>query len=60
MIISASIYFLLLFFINATFLYQLAQYNDYLVSTVDTDGLVLYGVCTHVFPAVYGSKDTSN
>ena len=34
---------------------KMAQYNEYLVSTVDTDGLMLKQcwVCTHVFPAVF-------
>ena len=32
---------MLLFPMNVTFCMKLEQYNEYLVSTVDTDGLVL-------------------
>ena len=35
----------------------LVKYNEYLVSSVDRDGLVLYPPCwvrTHAFSAIYG------
>ena len=59
----------MLFPINAIFfLKKLVQYNEYLVSSVDTDGLVLkhQAISNHsaehpyAFPAVYGLNQSDD